>query len=106
MNTISSEELKAKLDRGDNFKLCCALGKIQFDALHIPGSIHVDSAEKAMKHLKVDDDIIVYCSDAACSASRLAYRLLIENGYKQVRRYEGGLAEWQAAGYPLDGYLQ
>jgi len=103
MNIISREELKQKLDNGDNFKLCCTLKKSQFDALHIPGSVHVDSPESAMKHLLLEDDIIVYCSDIDCSASRLAYRLLIDNGYKNVRRYEGGLADWQKAGYDLVG---
>lgn len=103
MQTITREKLKEKLDRGDDFKLCCSLGKLQFDALHIPGSLHVDSPEKAMEHLHIDDDIIVYCSDISCSASRLAYRLLIENGYKNVRRYDGGLADWQEAGYALEG---
>ncbi len=104
METISREELKEKLDNGDDFKLCCTLKKIQFDALHISGSIHVDSPERAMKHLNYDDDIIVYCSDIACSSSRLAYRLLKDSGYKKVRRYEGGLADWQEAGYTMEGY--
>jgi len=105
MNTISREELKGKIDRGEDFKLCCTLGKLQFDAMHIPGSIHVDSPEKAMAHLQLKDDIIVYCSDIDCSASRLAYRLLLENGYKNVRRYEGGLADWQEADYPMSGHM-
>jgi hypothetical protein len=30
------EELKKKLDRGDNFKLVNALGEWAFDAKHIP----------------------------------------------------------------------
>lgn len=105
MKTIAQDDLKAKLDRNEDIRLCCTLSKIQFNAMHIPGSIHVDSPEAAMKHLKFDDEIIVYCSDVNCASSQLAYRLLIESGYKNVRRYEGGLAEWQAAGYPLKGTI-
>lgn len=105
MKTIERDELKAKLDRNENIKLCCTLSKIQFNAMHITGSIHVDSPDAAMKHLNFDDEIIVYCSDVTCASSQLAYRLLIENGYKNVRRYEGGLADWQAAGYPLVGTM-
>jgi rhodanese-related sulfurtransferase len=105
MRTIERDELKAKLDRNENIKLCCTLSEIQFNAMHITGSIHVDSPDVAMKHFNFDDEIIVYCSDITCSSSQLAYRLLIENGYKNVRRYEGGLADWQAAGYPLEGTM-
>ncbi len=104
MQTITREELKEKLDRGDDFKLCCSLGKLQFDALHISGSVHVDSPETTMKHLNTDDDIIIYCSDISCASSRLAYHLLKDSGYKKVRRYEGGLADWQEAGYAMEGY--
>jgi rhodanese-related sulfurtransferase len=105
MRTITRDELKTKLDRNENIKLCCTLSKIQFDAMHIPGSIHVDSPEAAMKHLNIDDEIVVYCSDIDCSASQLAYRLLTENGYINVRRYDSGLADWQAAGFPLEGTM-
>jgi rhodanese-related sulfurtransferase len=28
---------------------------------------------------------------------------LTRMGYKKVRRYAGGIEEWQKAGYPLEG---
>ena len=33
----------------------------------------------------------------------MAYRALLEAGYQHVRRYAGGLSDWRAAGYPLEG---
>ena len=37
IRTISRDELKAKLDRGDDFKLIMALNRWAYDAKHIPG---------------------------------------------------------------------
>ena len=106
MNVISREELKEKLDRGDDFKLVMTLGDWAYRLSHIPGSINVSSFEKAeelLQSVKPDDEIVVYCSDPLCIASQAGYRYLKELGYKNVRRYAGGLSDWQAAGYPLEG---
>ena len=40
IKTIEREELKAKLDRGDDFKLIMAMHEWGFRAAHIPGSLH------------------------------------------------------------------
>ena len=103
MNEIGREELKEKLDRGDNFKLDMTLSEWAFLAQHIPGSINVNRPQDVVKHLSMEDDIVVYCSDEACIASQVAYRILVENGFKHVRRYSGGLSDWAAAGYSLAG---
>ncbi len=103
IETIDRDELKAKLDRGDDFKLVMALHDWAFRAMHIPGSIHYQSVEDALAGLDVNDEIVVYCSNVDCVASQFAYRGLVENGYTNVRRYSGGLADWQSAGLPLEG---
>ena len=103
IETIDSEELKAKLDRGDDFRLVMTLHDWAFRAMHIPGSIHYKSVEDALAGLDVNDEIVVYCSNVDCVASQFAYRGLVENGYTNVRRYSGGLADWQSAGLPLEG---
>lgn len=53
--------------------------------------------------LDQNEEIVVYCSNPACSASRFAYHFLVDHGYKNVRRYAGGLLDWEDAGYPLEG---
>ena len=103
METIGRDELRAKLDRRDDFKLVMALSEWAFNEAHIPGSINVTSPALAAEELNRDDEIVVYCSDEACIASQIAYRALIEDGYRHVRRYPGGLSDWQDAGYPLEG---
>ncbi len=103
IRTIDREELKTKLDRGDDFKLIMTLHDWAFRAQHIPGSIHYHTVEAALEALTdKDEEIVVYCSDVACVASRLAYRGLVEEGFTNVRRYSGGLSDWGEAGYPFE----
>jgi rhodanese-related sulfurtransferase len=101
IRTIEREELKAKLDRGDDFKLVMAMHECGFNAAHIPGSLHFNTVADAQEHLRLNDEIVVYCSDPACVASQFAYRWLVEAGYSNVRRYAGGASDWAAAGYEL-----
>jgi len=103
IKTIEREELKEKLDRGDDFKLVMSLHDWAFRAKHIPGSIHFHTVEDALEGLDKDEEIVVYCSDVACVASQFAYRGLVDHGYTNVRRYAGGLADWDSAGLPLEG---
>ena len=103
MDLISREELKEKLDREDDFKLVMVLGEWQFRAKHIPGSLNVATPEAAQELLDPNDEIVVYCSSPECVASKYAYHLLTEAGYKRVSRYAGGVADWEEAGHPMEG---
>jgi rhodanese-related sulfurtransferase len=103
MKTISREELQAKLERGDDFKLVMTLGEWAFQAKHIPGSINIARIQEAEKLLQKDEEIVVYCSDPTCISSQAAYRILVSKGFTNVRRYSGGLTDWEAAGLPLEG---
>jgi rhodanese-related sulfurtransferase len=105
IRTISREELKSKLDRGEPIKLVMALNRWAFDAKHIPGSVHFDDPDELFANLGKDDEIVVYCSNVDCLSSVALYRALVERGYGNVRRYAGGLIDWEEAGLPLEGNL-
>jgi hypothetical protein len=60
IRTIGREELKAKLDRGEPFKLIMALNRWAFDAKHIPGSVHFDTPDELYAAVRPDDEVIVY----------------------------------------------
>ena len=105
MNLISREDLKAKIDRGDDFKLVMTLSQWAFQAKHIPGSINVTRPEQTTDLLDPSDEIVVYCSNPACTASQMAYHFLTSRGFENVRRYAGGVQDWEAAGYPLEGEM-
>lgn len=102
---ISKEELWEKIERGDPLKLVMAMDELHYEAEHIPGSIWVDTQEKALELLRPNEEIVCYCSDSACAISRMACQLLEKAGYRHVFHYKGGLRDWKAAGYPLEGTL-
>ncbi len=103
VRAITKEELKAKLDRGDDFKLVMVMEQWHYEAEHIPGSILMRPTQKAAELLSLDDEIVCYCSHSACSTSRRAANLLERTGYQNVWHFDGGLDEWRDAGYPLEG---
>ncbi len=103
MRLIDRDELKAKLDRGDDFKLVMSLNEFAFNAMHIPGSLNITAPEQARDLLGKDDEIVVYCSNPDCMASIFAYAFLKDRGFKNIQRYAGGVLDWQQAGYPLEG---
>lgn len=105
MRVISAEDLKAKLDRGDDFKLVMTMGDFAYQQAHIPGSLSINRLDEAEEMLDKDEEIIVYCSNVTCPASIAAYHYLVKAGFKDVTRFSGGLDGWQAAGYTLESSL-
>ncbi len=103
IRTIGRDELKAKLDRGDDFKLIMALSRWAFDAKHIPRSLHFDAPDELYAAVTPGDEVVVYCSQVDCLSSVALYRDLVRRGYRDVRRYSGGLLDWEDAGLPLEG---
>ena len=109
MRLISRDELKEESGGPGDLKLLFVLGEWQYQAAHIPGSVNLPCSndlyvsEDVLEGLDRDDDIVVYCSNATCWASIAAYYFLVSRGYRSVRRYKGGLVDWESAGYPLDG---
>jgi rhodanese-related sulfurtransferase len=105
IRTIGRDELKAKLDRGDPFNLIMALNRWAYDAKHIPGSLHFDTPDELYSTVSPTDEVVVYCSNVDCLSSVAMYRDLVRRGYANVRRYSGGLVDWEEAGLPLEGEM-
>lgn len=103
VRTIERDELREKLIHRDRMKLVMSLGEWAFRAKHIPGSIHFNTPDEVLAGLGKDDEIVVYCSNPQCLASLAMYHRLVEHGYTNVRRYSGGLVDWEDAGLPLEG---
>jgi rhodanese-related sulfurtransferase len=100
---LDREQLRAKLERQDPFKLVMASSDWAFRAKHIPGSIHFKTPEEMFAALGKDEEIVVYCSNLDCHASLATIQKLRAQGYQNVRHYAGGLIDWEAGGLPLEG---
>ena len=103
VRTITRDELVELIRGGDGLRLVMALNEWAFQAKHIPGSEHFNTPAELFSSLSVDDEIVVYCTSDDCHASIALYHALVDRGYRHVRRYSGGLTEWEAAGLPLEG---
>ncbi len=105
--TISRDELRQVLERGDAVVLVEALPTSSFDEGHLPGAVNVPhdapSATVETALPQRDAAIVVYCASQACQNSVILSRRLEQLGYANVREYAGGKEHWVEAGLPVEG---
>jgi hypothetical protein len=64
VKTITREELKAKMDRGDGFVLLEALGEASYRRAHLPGAVRFQDTSLAPELFPDKSTFVVaYCSD-------------------------------------------
>ncbi len=80
-----------------------------FSRGHIPGAISVPLEEVKRGNLSLlekiprDRPLVIYCEGGDCQTSLLLAKFLSENGYRDLRVFSGGWAEWTGAGMPVSG---
>ncbi len=101
--TIGRDELKAKLDRGEDVNLVEALPEPYYRKAHLPGAVNLPHDQvDALAPARLPDKaapIVVYCANLPCESSAIAARRLTELGYTDVRDYAEGKQDWIDAGY-------
>ena len=101
---IDRDEAKERIAAGA--ALLDAQGPGKFEREHIPGAIRgrLDDPDTTVTLLgdDLDREIVVYCTDLACTGSALAAKLLEGRGYRNVLRYTNGLTDWADAGLPVN----
>lgn len=109
MRTISARELDALRREDPGLTVIHVLAREEFMRRHIPGSRNVpvkkDDFVERVEDLvdRKDRPVAVYCASRTSQASPTAARKLEEAGFKHVYDFEGGIAEWNRAGLPLEG---
>jgi hypothetical protein len=64
LKTITREELKEKMDRGDDFVLLEALGEKSYRRAHLPGAIRFQDTSRVPELLPDRSaEIVAYCSN-------------------------------------------
>ena len=103
---ITREELRAKLDGGEDVIIVEALPQKYYEDAHLPGAINIPHTEvdRLAPRLLPDRSaqIVVYCSNRACQNSPQAARRLDALGYENVYDYEEGKQDWIEAGLPTE----
>lgn len=104
MKKIATEQLREKLDKNE-IVLIEVLDEEQYQKSHLLGAINIPVnriGTEVKQRFKPDQEIVVYCSDSACSASPTAAQKLTDLGFEHVFDYEGGKQAWREAGLPME----
>ena len=83
-----------------------ALSRQHYEMSHLPAAINlpyefVDEAQRLLPDKRAE--IVVYCMNEECEASREEARELEEMGYRHVLHYAGGKQDWIKAGLLVEG---
>jgi rhodanese-related sulfurtransferase len=72
------------------------------NAKNIPANMNREDIMTFFETIPKDQQIVVYCSSAACNSSRRLAGFLIYLGYKNVYVYLEGYQEWERQHYPVE----
>ncbi len=91
---ITPLELKAKLDRGDDFILVDVREPQEFAIGRIPTSrlIPLNTVPERLHELSTADEIVVHCRSGVRSGK--AVELMKQAGYRKVKNLVGGILRW------------
>src|SRR5436189_1308202 len=95
-------DVKARLDRGDQFHLIDVREDGEWAKGHLPGAVHLGKGiiERDVEETIPDRaaPLVLYCGGGFRSA--LAADNLQKMGYTNVLSMDGGFREWREKGYP------
>ena len=91
---ITATELKAKIDRGDNFTLVDVREPHEYAIAKIPGAklIPLATVPERLHELDPDQEIVLQCKGGSRSARALD--TLKQAGFKKLKNLVGGITAW------------
>ncbi len=98
------QDIKARLDAKQAFRLIDVREESEYAAGHLPGATHLCKGviERDIERVVPDStaQLVLYCGGGDRSA--LASENLQRMGYAHVTSMDGGIRAWREAGYPTD----
>jgi adenylyltransferase/sulfurtransferase len=93
---ISVQELKARLDAGEQFQLLDVREPWEVAIARLPGSTHIPLGQLPARlgELQADSDLVVMCKSGG--RSRRAAELLLARGFARAANLSGGIDAWAA----------
>ena len=103
INEISIDEVKQRLDRGEEFLLVDVREESEFAKDHLPGAIHLGKGviERDIEGRVPDlnTPLVLYCGGGFRSA--MAADNLQKMGYSNVLSMDGGVRGWREKNFPM-----
>jgi rhodanese-related sulfurtransferase len=97
MQDITVEELKTRLDKGENIVIIDVREPWEFEEFNIDGRlIPLSNLPDSLELLEPykDSELVVHCRSGARSATAKAF--LTQQGFTKVRNMLGGAVAWQS----------
>ena len=101
--SITAGALQAQRESGDAPVVIDVRTPDEYATGHIPGAINIPFEQVARRISEIDgpQGVALYCMVGP--RARKGETALLAAGYEKVFHLEGGLAAWQAAGFPVEG---
>jgi rhodanese-related sulfurtransferase len=106
MHTMIAQDLQQEMEEDRHLLVLNVLSAEEFEKGHIPGSHNFLRTHDFLKQVadlagSRDRRIVLHCSGLTCDASAKALEALTRAGFTNVHRFEGGMADWKKAGFPV-----
>jgi membrane protein DedA with SNARE-associated domain/rhodanese-related sulfurtransferase len=105
ISRITPEELKEKMDSGEDVIVVDLRHALDFDANPetIPGALHIDAAdlEEASAVIPRDREIVLFCACPNEATAARAALMLRSKGITRIRPLAEGYEGWRSRGFPL-----
>jgi rhodanese-related sulfurtransferase len=101
VSQVSVDEAHAKYQSG--VFLLDVREQEEWDEYHVPNTtlIPLDQLPDRLGELPSDEEIVVICRSG--NRSKDGAKILLKAGFTNVTSMAGGLKDWSAKGYPLEG---
>jgi len=107
---VSIDDVKNRIDSGEPLLVIDvrSAGEFNGNLGHIPGSLNLDAAQLSDKLSQLSDQLEPYKNDPIVVTCRTqnrspgAARILFQNGFKNLKILNGGLARWNRAEFPVE----
>ena len=104
INTINVHELKQLKESDPDLCLIDVREENEWQEVRIPGALHIPKGELVDKIQAVSpaltQPLYLHCRGGVRSLH--AAKSLLEMGYGEVYTIDGGIAEWELCGYPVE----
>jgi rhodanese-related sulfurtransferase len=104
LECVDKNELWERFERKADFVLVDTIGQYNGNRYRIKGATTIPYPEVAerRKELLKYKEIIVYCKEKSCVASKKVAAALKILNVPNVKVYEGGIVEWMENGLPVE----
>ena len=92
--SIRVQELKKRLDNGDDIVLLDVREAWEYSMANIEGSVLISLGElpQSIDRLDQDAEVVCYCHHGMRSADAMGF--LLQQGFSNVKNLEGGIDAW------------